>query len=97
MPLLRIGLYAGALVVVTASVASWLAGYTVEVALLRGLLAFPLVAFAAFFAELIVSTASPSETATGSTAAGGPSDAGQPVDLAQARADRNASAERQAA
>lgn len=96
MPLLRFGLNAGAAAVVLASAASWMAGYTVEVALLRGLLAFPLVAFAAFFAELIVSTASPSETA-GSTAAGGPSDTGLPVDLAQARADRNASAERQAA
>lgn len=97
MPLLRFGLNAGAAAVVIASAASWMAGYTVEVALLRGLLAFPLVAFAAFFAELVISTASPLERATGATEAGGPSDAGQPVDLAQARADRNASAERQAA
>ncbi|RJQ12013.1 MAG: hypothetical protein C4558_02540 [Dehalococcoidia bacterium] len=97
MPLLRFGLNAGAAVVVIASTASWMAGYTVEVALLRGLLAFPLVAFAAFFAELVVSTASPAETATGRAAAGDPSDGGQPVDLTQAHADRNTSADRQAA
>lgn len=97
MPLLRFGLNAGALVVVIASVASWLAGYTVEVALLRGLLAFPLVAFAAFFAELVVST-SPAVKAADATAVLGESSEGrQPVDLAQARADRDASADRRAA
>lgn len=98
MPLLRFGLNAGAVVVIIASVASWMAGYTVEVALLRGLLAFPLVAFAAFFAELVVATASPAETARGSVAASaGAPEEEQPVDLAQARIDRDASAERQAA
>lgn len=100
MPLLRIGLCAGALVVVTASVASWLAGYTVEVALLRGLLAFPLVAFAAFFAELVVSTASPAAKPADMAAGSGPGESSeerQPVDMAQARADRDASAERRAA
>lgn len=96
MPLLRWGLNAGALVAVVASVASWMAGYAVEVALLRGLLAFPLVAFAAYFAELVVSTApaatpkaqaTPKETAEGRA----------PVDLTQAHAGRGASADRRAA
>lgn len=97
MPLLRFGLTAGALVAVIASVASWLAGYTVEVALLRGLLAFPLVAFAAFFAELVVSTSPMAKVADAAAEFGESSEGRQPVDLAQARADRDASADRRAA
>ena len=98
MPLLRFGLQVGALVVVIAAAASWLAGYAVEVALLRGLLAFPLVAFAAFFAELVVSTASPAAKTGGvAMGLGESSDERQPAGLAQARADRDASADRRAA
>ncbi len=98
MPFLRFGLNAGALVVVVATVGSWMAGYTVEVALLRGLLAFPLIAFAAFFAELVVSTAPPAVTTRGSTkAAVESSEARRPVDLDEARADRDGSADRRAA
>lgn len=91
MPFLRFGLNAGAVVVVLATAASWWAGYTVEVALLRGLLAFPLVAFVAFFAELVVATA----PAQAEDANAGESD--RPVDLAQVRAEREAASERQAA
>lgn len=94
MPLLRWGLNAGAVVTVATSIASWMAGYTVEVALLRGLLAFPLIAFAAYFAELVISTA---PAAAGGTATDGTSDQRTPANLAQARADRDASAERRAA
>lgn len=102
MPLLTWGLNAGALVAVVAFGASWVAGYTVEVALLRGLLGFPLVAFAAYFAELVISTAPPSVAKAGlaGTAVGtsdGTSDERKPADLAQARADRDASAHRRAA
>lgn len=97
MPLLRWGLNAGALVAVVASVASWMAGYAVEVALLRGLLAFPLVAFAAYFAELVVSTA-PAATPKAAQAASNETAEGRaPVDLTQARAERDASADRRAA
>lgn len=88
MPLLRFGLEAGAAVAAAAAAASWLAGYAVEVALLRGLLAFPLVVSATFFAELVVSTAPPAVRAAGER---------PPLDLARARADRDASADRRAA
>lgn len=91
MPFLRFGLNAGALVVLLATVASSWAGYTVEVALLRGLLAFPLVAFVAFFAELVVATSpAPADDA-------GVAESDRPVDLAQVRAEREAASERQAA
>lgn len=101
MPLLRWGLNAGALVAIAAAVASWMAGYAVEVALLRGLLAFPLVAFAAYFAELVVSTAPPAKVKSAKADAASPSqelaDGRAPVDLAQVRADRDASADSRAA
>ncbi|TAJ18021.1 MAG: hypothetical protein EPO65_09835 [Dehalococcoidia bacterium] len=103
MPLLRWGLNAGALVAIAAAVASWMAGYAMEVALLRGLLAFPLVAFAAYFAELVVSTAPPAkEKAKTAKADATPTsqelaDGRAPVDLAQVRADRDASADSRAA
>jgi hypothetical protein len=96
MPLLRCGLNAGAVLTLVAFGASWMAGYTVEVALLRGLLAFPLVAFAGYFAELVISTAPPATAAT-PTASDGTSSGRKPADLAQARSDRDASAERRAA
>lgn len=101
MPLLRLGLNVSAVMVVIVSVASWLAGYTMEVALLRGLLMFPLVAFVGFFAELVVSTASPAErgkrTSDGESGEQEQSTAGEPIDLAQVRAEQDALAERQAA
>ncbi len=101
MPLLRWGLNAGALVAIAATVASWMAGYSVEVALLRGLLAFPLVAFAAYFAELVVSTAPPAQAqakkADATSTSHDTTDGRAPVDLAQARADRDASADSRAA
>lgn len=98
MPLLAWGLNIGALVAVVAFGASWMAGYTVEVALLRGLLGFPLVAFAAYFAELVISTAPPATAkAAGTSSADTTSEGRKPADLAQARADRDASAERRAA
>ncbi len=96
MPLLRWGLNAGAILTVVAFVASWMAGYTVEVALLRGLLAFPLVAFAGYFAELVISTAPPAMAGRPS-ASDGTSNERKPADLAQARADRETPAERRAA
>ncbi|TAK77564.1 MAG: hypothetical protein EPO16_05300 [Dehalococcoidia bacterium] len=98
MPLLRLGLGAGAGLAVAASVASMWAGYAVEVALLRGLLVFPPVAFAAFFAELVVSTAPPGTRRSGGiTAPDESSDGRRPVDLPAEREARAASASRRAA
>lgn len=102
MPLLRWGLGAGALLAAVASVASFTAGYAMEVALLRGLLVFPPVAFAAFFAELVVSTAPPGVRASSGAAATDRSPeehrpAGLPADLPAVREARAASADRRAA
>lgn len=101
MPLLRWGLGAGALLAAVASVASFTAGYAMEVALLRGLLVFPPVAFAAFFAELVVSTAPPGARASSGAAADkSPEEhrpAGLPADLPAVREARAASADRRAA
>lgn len=98
MPLLRLGLGAGAALAVVACIASVWAGYTVEVALLRGLLVFPPVSFTGFFAELVVSTAPPGARGSGDMAAPDESSDGRrPVDLPAEREARAASASRRAA
>jgi hypothetical protein len=61
--LLRAGLYAGALIALYATWASHQAGYHIEVALLRGLVAFMAASVVAYCAELVVATAPPLEGA----------------------------------
>ena len=96
MPLLRWGLIAGALTSVVASAASYLAGYAMEMSLLRGLLAFPPVAFTAFFAELVVSTAPPGGLGSAVTADELSAER-HPLDLVPAGEQRAASIGRRAA
>lgn len=57
MLILRAGLYLGVVVAAWATWASAGAGYPMETALLRGLLAFMPVVFVAYLAELVVVTA----------------------------------------
>jgi hypothetical protein len=54
---MRLGLQAAALVCVAASVASWAAGYPLDVAMLRGLIAGVAVGLVGYAAELVVATA----------------------------------------
>lgn len=59
MLILRIGLYVA---IAMAALATWMsasAGYPIEVAMLRGLLAFMACSLVAYFAELVVMTAPP--------------------------------------
>jgi hypothetical protein len=59
MLILRIGLY---IAVGMAALATWMsasAGYPIEVAMVRGLLAFMACSLVAYFAELVVMTAPP--------------------------------------
>src|SRR5690606_17351322 len=64
MLLLRAGLYVAALVALWVTWASAGAGYAIEVAMLRGLLAFMAVIFVAYLAELVVITAPPAPRET---------------------------------
>ena len=59
MTLLRYGLYAAIGLAVLATWLSSSAGYPIEAALLRGLIAFMAGSFVAYFAELVVMTAPP--------------------------------------
>jgi hypothetical protein len=59
VPILGLGLMLSGLAVLGVSWLSYAAGYPVEVALLRGLLAFIAVNFLAYLGELIVATAPP--------------------------------------
>lgn len=97
MTLMRIGLYVG---VGLAALAAWLsnsAGYPVEAALLRGLIAFMAASLVAYLAELVVMTAPPVVKHTPYVA---PADAddedeyedepNEPVSLPAIRAERDA-------
>ena len=53
---MRVGLLIGAGAALWVALASWLAGYDQEVAILRGVLAWVLVMLVAYVGELIVST-----------------------------------------
>lgn len=59
MLILRIGLYAAIAMAALATWASTSAGYPIEVAMVRGLLAFMGGSFVAYLAELVVMTAPP--------------------------------------
>ena len=65
MPILRIGLVGGALCCLYVTWASWSAGFLVEAALLRGLLAFIAMSFVAYLGELVVATAPPASAPAG--------------------------------
>lgn len=53
---MRLGLQAAALVCVAASVASWAAGYPLDIALLRGVIAGVAVGIVGYLVELVVAT-----------------------------------------
>lgn len=57
MLFLRVGLYLAMAMACVATWLSWQAGYPVEVATLRGLLAFMAISFVAYVVELVVMTA----------------------------------------
>ncbi len=103
MLILRAGLYVSALAAVYTTWASTGAGYAIEVAMLRGLLAFMAVTFVAYLAELVVLTAPPARTRSQEThpaGAGAEDDLaeGQPTSLPAVRAERDVAAdERRAA
>jgi hypothetical protein len=59
MPVLGLGLTVSGLGFLAVSWESWSAGFPVEVALLRGLIAFMAINFVAYVGELIVATAPP--------------------------------------
>ncbi len=65
MLILRAGLYLAVLVALYVTWASRGAGYPIEVAALRGLIAFMAVTFVAYLAELVVITAPVPERARG--------------------------------
>src|SRR5690606_25476390 len=102
MLILRAGLYVSALAAVYTTWASNGAGYAIEVAMLRGLLAFMAVTVVAYLAELVVLTAPPPRKsqgmAAGQAAGEDETDPGQPTNLPAVRAERDIAAdERRAA
>lgn len=99
MLLLRLGLYAAAIGALYATWASSQAGYPLEVALLRGLLAFMAISAIAYIAELIVVTAPvprgaelpyASEDADGDPDVEGDEGSAAPISLAAVRAQGGA-------
>jgi len=104
MAILALGLYVAVGVAVLATWQSLGAGYAVEVATVRGVLAFMAVGFVAYIAELVVMTAPPPavEPASVHVDADDADDADEeseePVSLSAMRAERDAAAgERRAA
>jgi len=59
MPILRIGLIVGSLGFLYVTWASNQAGYPIEVALVRGVLAFMALSFVAYLGELVLATSPP--------------------------------------
>ena len=66
--MLKLGLMLGGIAFLWVSWASWSAGYPPEIAAVRGLIGFMAICTVAYFAELVVSTATP---VAGEAAAGG--------------------------
>jgi hypothetical protein len=96
MVILGAGLYLSAGL---GALATWLslgAGYPMEVAAVRGLLAFMAVGFVAYIAELVVMTAPPPAVRTAAAHEGaddaGDEDLEEPVSLPAMRAERDAAA-----
>lgn len=102
MLILRAGLYVSITLGVYATWASSSAGYPIETAMLRGLLAFMAGSFVAYLAELVVMTAPVPQRRAQAAPAGsqgkGDVDEDEPVTLPATRAGRDAAAdERRAA
>lgn len=101
MVILRAGLHLSALVALYATWASREAGYAIEVAMLRGLVAFMAVIFVAYLAELVVLTAPPARrrpAATETERDGDPvDDEDHPVNLPTVRAEREVAADQRRA
>ncbi len=95
MTLLRYGLYIAVAFAVLATWQSTAAGYPIEVALLRGLIAFMASSLVAYFAELVIMTAPPVARPSARAHRGAVRDedeyeASQPVSLPAIRAERDA-------
>ncbi len=107
MILLRMGLYLSVAMASMATWLSWQAGYPMEVAFVRGVVAFMAVSFVAYLAELVVITAPipRGRTHMGATtdrdpslrSADGVGSSDEPVDLPAVRASRDASGDSRAA
>lgn len=104
MLILRVGLYVSVIAALYVAWASSGAGYAIEVAMLRGLLAFMAVTFVAYLAELVVLTAPPTRrgvgVAVGEDLEGDDEieDEDEPTNLPAVRAERDVAAdERRAA
>lgn len=96
MLILKAGLYLALAVTAYVVWASSGAGYSIEVALLRGAVAFMGVTFVAYLAEIVVMTAPVAGHPAQSTDREGESE-NDPVHLSPARAEREAAADQRRA
>ncbi len=88
MLILRIGLY---IAIAMAALATWMsssAGYPIEVAMVRGLLAFMACSLVSYFAELVVMTAPPPVRPVHAAVADD-DESTQPVSLPAIRSERD--------
>lgn len=107
MIILRAGLYLAMAVACLATWLSWQAGYQLEVATVRGVVAFMAVSFIAYLAELVVMTApmprgrarvdTGSDGDPGTWRAGTVGTSDEPVNLPAVRAARDAAGDSRAA
>ncbi|MEX1022292.1 MAG: hypothetical protein WD058_04000 [Dehalococcoidia bacterium] len=99
MLILRLGLYLAVALALWATWASAGAGYAIEVAMLRGLVAFMALAFVAYLGEIVVMTAPPARRKAVElpAAQAAPEDEDDednvPVNLPALRGERSASAD----
>ena len=104
MLILRIGLYLAVAAAAYVVWASYGAGFAIEVAMLRGLVAAMAIAFVAYLGELVVMTAPPRQRAQADPphaeaprADAEPDPSMEPVNLPAVRAERTAAADKRRA